>query len=95
MLRSISKAWNFTLWQCDAVALGIEEASDLLESAVPFDLVFDGGRLHEEGVASVLRQNLVEALLVKKQQDLKYVTPVLLCSLSFLSSRLEEAPLRE
>ena len=54
---------NENLRQSDAVALGIEVAADLLESAVALRLVLNGGRLHEEGVASVLSKNLVEAFL--------------------------------
>ena len=52
-----------TLRQGNPVALGIEKASNLLEPAVPFDLIFYRGWLHEECETSVLSQHLFEALL--------------------------------
>ena len=65
---------NETLRQSDAVALGIEVAADLLESAVALRLVLDGGRLHEEGVTPVLSKNLVEAFLeLEKRPFLKKI----------------------
>lgn len=52
--------------RADAVALGVDEAPDLGEVAVPLGDVLDGGGLHEQRV--VRRQGPLDALLVVLHQ---------------------------
>ena len=60
--RLPSAAPVLTHGRADAIALGVDEAPDLREVAVPLGDVLDGGRFHEQCVVG--RQRPLDALLV-------------------------------
>ena len=65
-----SAAPVLTHGRADAIALGVDEAPDLCEVAVPLGDVLDGGRFHEQRVVG--RQRPLDAFLVVFHQRRRF-----------------------